>query len=119
MLSYTPEKPYSNYGLFMVDVDMEDIGIIPDLIQELEDDIESTFDDVIVYGRRFQMGPSEGGKIQARIIGPDLNELRRIESEVMDTFLADPDLKGVRSDWLNSVKSIQPIISKEGRPSPA
>ncbi|MDA3961641.1 MAG: efflux RND transporter permease subunit [Planctomycetota bacterium] len=113
MLTYTPEKPYACYGMFMVDVLPESVPQIGELIGELEQAITSEFTDVVAFGRLFQMGPSEGGKIQARIIGPDANVLRELETEAIAILRADPQLKGVRSDWMNRVKSLRPVLSPE------
>lgn len=111
ILTYSPEYPNSAYGQMLIDVnDYTKSGKIINNIEKLAKNI---YPDINVYGKKFILGPGEGGKVQAKIFGKDLDKLRQYEKEVMKIFEDSPYSKGIRSDWRDRVKVLKPIISYE------
>jgi multidrug efflux pump subunit AcrB len=68
---------------------------------------------VLGYSSKFQLGPGSVGKIQARLSGPDRTALRELASQVQAIYRADPDAKGIRTDWRQRVKLIRPVMAEE------
>ncbi len=111
LLTYTPEKRNSAYAQFLIDVD--DYALIGKLIPEVESALMERHPDSLVYGRKLVLGPGSGGKIQARISGGDLNELRRLADETMAILHADGGAKSIRTDWRGRVRINRPVIADD------
>ena len=111
LLTYTPEKLNSAYAQFLIDVD--DYSIIGGLIPEVERALMERHPDSLVYGRTLVLGPGSGGKVQARISGHDLNELRRLAGETMAILHADGGAKSIRTDWRQRVRIDRPVIAAD------
>jgi multidrug efflux pump subunit AcrB len=75
--------------------------------------MKKAFPNVLAYTSMFQLGPGSTGKIQARISGPDRNVLRELAGQVMAIYQADPDSKGIRTNWRQRVKAIRPVLAEE------
>ena len=110
LLIYTPESLYYNYAQILLDVD--DFKNIPGLLNETLGELEGMFPEAVVNTRAFMLGPSEGGKIQLRIGGPDPEVLRELGMRAEAVLLADPVAKGVRSEWFNKVKVLRPQLAE-------
>lgn len=111
LLTYAPERPNSAYVQFLVDVD--DYRKITGLLPQVEEGLVENIPNIEVFTRRFALGPGGGGKIQARWIGPDRDELRRLAEQTVDIFAADGDATAIRTDWRDRVKLIRPILAEE------
>ena len=110
LLTYTPEGAYSHFAQLMVDVD--DYGIIPDMMAGLQTELEEMYPDAIVNVRRFVNGPSTGGKIQLRIYGPETEVLRSLAQRATDILRDEPDAKAVRDEWGSKVKVLRPRLAE-------
>jgi multidrug efflux pump subunit AcrB len=111
LLTYTPEKQNPAYAQFLIDLD--DYSQIDTLIPEVERGLMERHPDSLVYGRKFVLGPGSGGKIQARISGTDLDELRRLAGETMAILHADGGAKSIRTDWRGRVRIDRPILAED------
>ncbi len=111
ILTYTAEKDNDAYAQFFVEVD--DYRKIDGLMEEIRVDLEARYPNAVVNPKKFMIGPNEGGRLQARIQGENPDTLRRIASQVMEIFDDDPGSKGVRIDWRQRVKTIQPVLALE------
>jgi len=111
LLTYAPEKKNPAYAQFLVDV--EDYRLIAETLPRVEREIMAAHPDSLVYGRLFILGPGSGGKIQARISGPDTEVVRRLSSQTVDILRADGGAKSIRTDWRDMVKVVQPQIAEE------
>jgi multidrug efflux pump subunit AcrB len=80
LLTYSPPQARSAYGQLLVTVD--DYKIIKPNEMDWQRDLDAMFPDAVVDVRQFLLGPGEGGKIQIRVSGHDLPEIRR-RSEVV------------------------------------
>ena len=111
MLTFTPEKLNSSYAQLLVDV--ESSADIIRLGPEIEAHMRTAYPNVLAYTSLFQLGPGSVGKIQARISGPDRDVLRGLAGKVMAIYQADPDSKGIRTNWRQRVKVVRPVLAEE------
>jgi len=111
LLTYTPEKTNSAYAQLLVDVESSEL--LDALTEEVENYLNANYGDMLTYASKFQLGPGSTGKIQARLSGPDRDVLRELASQVMDIYRADPDSKGIRTNWRERVKLIRPQMAEE------
>ncbi|PCI43690.1 MAG: multidrug transporter AcrB [Moraxellaceae bacterium] len=108
-LTYTPEYNYPSFARILVDVD--DFNNMPALTAKIQDDLEDFIPEANTNVRVFVNGPSSGGKIQLRILGPDRAELRRMADKALVEIEADPGSKAVRNEWRSKVKVLRPQFS--------
>lgn len=111
LLTYTPEKDNSAYGTLLLDVD--DFNRIDELLPQMQGELSEAYPSAIINVKRFLLGPNEGGRVQTRFIGPDPDTLRMLASQAEEIMLRDPVSKGVRIDWAQRVKKVQPIMADE------
>jgi multidrug efflux pump subunit AcrB len=111
LLTYSPEKKNSAYAQFLVDVD--DYSVIAKTLPRVEREIMAAHPGSSVYGRKFILGPGSGGKIQARVSGPDTEVVRRLSSQIEAILHEDGGAKSIRTDWRNMVKAVEPQIANE------
>jgi multidrug efflux pump subunit AcrB len=110
LLTYTPENQYYSFAQLMVEVD--DFRQIPELLNSTLDDLEEMFPEAIVNSKAFMLGPSEGGKIQLRINGPDPQVLRELGAIAQGIIEDDPVAKGVRNEWRNQAMVMRPQLAE-------
>ena len=110
LLIYTPENAYYNYAQIMVEVD--DASRIPGFLLSTLDGLGELLPDAGVNTKSFMLGPSEGGKIQLRINGPDSEVLRSMADKAIAIIEADPAAKGVRSEWMEKVMVLEPQLAE-------
>jgi multidrug efflux pump subunit AcrB len=111
LLTYGPEKTNSAYAQLLVDVESSEL--LDNLTEEVENYLNATYGDMLTYASKFQLGPGSTGKIQARLSGPDRDVLRELAAQVMEIYRADPDSKGIRTNWRERVKLIRPVMAQE------
>jgi multidrug efflux pump subunit AcrB len=111
ILTFTPEKEHRGFAQFLVDI--EDYTTLQRDIKAAEAYVHSVAPDAIAFGRTFDLGPSKPGKIEARLVGPDVDVLRDLEQQTLAIMKADGDAKGSRGRWFERVKAIHPKLSEE------
>ena len=111
MLIYSPETPNSAYGQIIVKVD--DIQKIASLMPQMQSYLDGAFPAAQSRVWRFQMGPSQGSKIEATFIGPDPKVLRELAVEAMAIVNSAPTATGVKLDWRQEVPTIVPQYNAE------
>lgn len=111
LLTYAPVYPNPAYAQMLIDVDDYKNGAT--IIQQIETLTKERYPNANVIGKKFMLGPSEDGKIQAKIFGADADTLREYEKEVANIITSSPYSKGARSDWGDRVKVVKPLISYE------
>lgn len=104
------ETGYNNVQLVVRTHRVEDIDpVIADIhsfLKEQQPEVDLTL-------RKLQLGPGGGSKLETRFTGPDADVLRDLSAEVKAIYRADPNLEGVRDDWKEPVKVLQPIFNAE------
>jgi len=110
LLTYQPERGSTSFGEVLVTVD--DYKKVADMVAQCQRDFEAMFPEAIVNARTFLLGPGEGGKIQMRIYGPDVQELRRLARLAEDVMRDDPGAKAVRNESKEQVKVVRPVLAE-------
>ena len=110
LLTYTPEDSDQAYGLVLVDV--ENDGVIAELMKKIEDSAIELVPDAMVNCQRFVLGPGDPQKIQMRILGDDPKVLRELGEKALAVMRADANLKEVQSDWRNPADMMEPVVSE-------
>jgi multidrug efflux pump subunit AcrB len=108
LLVYSPESENRAYVQFLVDVD--DSSKIDGLVEEIQKHLDENFPAANAIAKKFLLGPGGGGRIQARIRGPEPDKLRQIAEKVMDTIKDDGNAIAVRSDWRQREKVVRPDV---------
>jgi multidrug efflux pump subunit AcrB len=110
LLTYTPEQPAPNFGRLLVSVD--DYRALADVTSLVQRELEVLQPDARVNTRLFVLGPATGGKIQLRISGPDREALRNLAGKAKTVIAANPNVKGLRDEWGDKVKTIRPVLAE-------
>ncbi|CCN33978.1 putative Acriflavin resistance protein [Vibrio nigripulchritudo SO65] len=110
MLTYAPEKAYAAYGEITTRV--RSYEELEPLMAEFRGYIESSFPEINYKLKRIELGPGGGAKIEARIVGSDPTELRRIAAEVIDVLNADNGAHNIRHDWRERTKVLEPVFNE-------
>jgi multidrug efflux pump subunit AcrB len=110
LLTYTPEKDYSSYGLLMVGV--EDYTLIDQRIADLNAYIAANFPDSEPKYEKFVLGPTKGAKIEARFMGPDPVVLRSLAEKAKQIYRSDSTAANIRDDWRQAVKVVRPVYAE-------
>jgi multidrug efflux pump subunit AcrB len=111
LLTYTPEKLHPGYGQLLVDVD--DASRIPDLMEGIQAHLDEAYADMLAYPEMFVLGSGAPPKIQLRFRGPDATVLRDLSAEAQKIMAVDGNLRGIRDDWMERTKVVQPIINDD------
>ncbi|MFW2373735.1 MAG: efflux RND transporter permease subunit [Gammaproteobacteria bacterium] len=110
MLTYGPEKIFSSYGQFMVE--LEDYKQIDSLIKNISQHFDANYPDVIYNFKKFELGPTKDGKIEARFSGPDPDVLRSLAVQAKEIFSQQVNAVAIRDDWKKRTKVIRPQFSE-------
>jgi multidrug efflux pump subunit AcrB len=110
LLPYKPEKAYPSYAQFLVRTkDIEDVG---SMIRKASVYFAENHPQAQINFKRLMVGPQPDGKIEARVAGPDPEELRRISSRIKAIFRQEEAALAVRDDWRQRTKVIRPQFSE-------
>ncbi len=110
LLTYTPENPYSSFGQIIVT--MDDYKRIDLILPQVNEDLKKILPEAVLNVKKFALGPGDGGKIQLRIMGPNHEHLRVLSEKAKNVFYEDGGAQGVRDEWRQKVKVIEPQISE-------
>lgn len=110
MLVYTPERPNSAYGQFIVRA--EDAEQIPAIASEALQWLAETYPQAEAKVERVRLGPGSGAKIEARFSGEDPAVLRELSEQAQDIF-REAGLINVRHDWRQREKLIIPRMAED------
>jgi multidrug efflux pump subunit AcrB len=110
LLTYSPELPDTGYAQFIIDVDGRES--IDGALEKLRLEIAPNHPDALLIPKRFLLGPGDGGRIQARISGPDHDRLRVAAVKAMQILREDGGAMGVRIDSREKVPVLQPQFSE-------
>jgi len=116
LLTYAPETDSESYAQLLVSVDdYEKIDAIAEDLQTFMDHELPQVSGVVVVGavKKFQLGPGEGGKIQFRVSGPELDQVNAYKRQIMEIMRSDKAAIGIRNDWYEPVKVETPVVSEQ------
>ncbi|TCS37692.1 efflux RND transporter permease subunit [Reinekea marinisedimentorum] len=86
---------------------------IPALLNDIDSYLSYEQPEVFFMTRRIQLGPASGSKLEVRFQGKDATVLRELAEEVKDIYRSNEYLSGVRDDWKQPVKVLQPVFDVE------
>ncbi|WP_196158548.1 efflux RND transporter permease subunit [Reinekea sp. G2M2-21] len=86
---------------------------IDGLMSEIHEYLGNEQQDVLFTLRKMQLGPGGGAKLEVRFAGNDAQILRELSERVKAIYRAQPNLEGIRDDWKNPVKVLQPQFNAE------
>ncbi|KJY83973.1 multidrug transporter AcrB [Vibrio galatheae] len=109
-LTYQPEKNYEAYT--QIQVRTHDRETMFELLEELDKNLSTTFNQPTFQFKLMEIGPSPASKIEARITGSDPQVLRDIALQVEDVLLKDPGARNVRHDWRERTKQLIPQFNE-------
>jgi multidrug efflux pump subunit AcrB len=108
LLVYSPESEDPAYVQFLVDVD--DHRKIDGLLDTIQRHLDEKHPNANAVAKKFLLGPGAGGRIQARLRGPDPAMLRQLADRVKKVLEDDGGTMGVRQDWRERAKVIRPAL---------
>jgi len=108
LLVYTPERENRAFVQFLVQVDDE--GQIDGVLAAVQTYLDEQYPDANAVAKKFLLGPGKGGRVQARFSGPDPAVLRQLADQAKSVIVADGGAVGVRDDWREPEKAIQPDL---------
>ncbi len=114
MLVYTPEKPNTSYGQFIVRV--KDYRDIDKLSDEALKYLAINFPESEPKVKKIRLGPGKDAKIEVRFSGSDPKVLRQLSEQAKDIMYEDPEAINIRDDWRQQVKVLRPVFNEaQGR----
>ena len=106
-LPVEPEKPYSSYGQFIVN--LKDLQSLNALIPEISKWMDENVPQAETVVRRYGLGPSETWKVEARISGPavaDPETLRSLGDRGMEILRGSPYNMVARTNWRQRTQKV-------------
>ncbi|BFM14010.1 efflux RND transporter permease subunit [Maricurvus nonylphenolicus] len=110
ILTYTPEKANSSYGMLLVEVN--DYLDIDSLMAKIRMHLAEHYPDAEPKLQRFNLGPSPDSSVEVRFSGPDPRELRRLSEEAKAILMAEGGT-AVRDNWRQRVKVVRPVYADQ------
>jgi multidrug efflux pump subunit AcrB len=109
MLTYAPEQP--NPALMHFLVRTKEAGVIADLVREINQTLPGRYPSADVAAAQFMFGPNAEAKLEARISGPELDELRRLSAEGQRILQEQGNVFNIRDDWRSPVPVLRPQLA--------
>jgi multidrug efflux pump subunit AcrB len=110
MLVYSPEKANNSYTFLLVKV--KDYRRIDELTDKLKAYVAKNYINAQVRTEKIRLGPGGGYPIEARFIGKEPNELRRLSEKAKQIMRDNPRSGMIRDDWRERVKIVEPEFSE-------
>lgn len=109
MLTYAPEQP--NPALMHFLVRTEEPDVISGLVHEVNQTLPGRYPSADVAAAQFMFGPNAEAKLEARISGPDPEELRRLSAEGQRILHEQGNVFNIRDDWRAPVPVLRPRLA--------
>lgn len=110
MLVYDVNALNSAYGQLIVRTD--DYKINGELIQKIQNHLETNIPTGDGRAFKFTNGPGGGAKIEAEFAGPDADILRKLVERAKAIMREDNEALFIRDDWRRRVPAIKPVYSE-------
>lgn len=110
-LTYSPEQRYASFGQLIVET--RDKASREARMEEVIEQLRTDFPNVHYKVQALQVGPSAKASLEARILGEDPEELRKIGVRVQAIFENEPLADSVRLSWGNREAVIVPEFLEE------
>lgn len=114
MLTYVVELNNSSYAQLIVQ--FHNFDLVAPATEKIRTMLQEKFPQGFSNIKRMKLGPATKAKIEARLIGPDPDLLRKYSEQVIHILEAEPLAINIRHDWRERVKVLRPIYNQaEGR----
>lgn len=109
MLTYAPEQP--NPALMHFLVRTEEPDVIAGLVHEVNQTLPGRYPSADVAAAQFMFGPNAEAKLEARVSGPDPEELRRLSAEGQRILHEQGNVFNIRDDWRAPIPVLRPQLA--------
>ena len=106
-----PQQPDAAYGQFIVNT--HSAKETPALVEELRKSLASLSPEAIVIVKELQQGASLEAPVEVRIVGEDIQELKRIGSQVEKLLYQVPFSAFVHTDYFNESSMVDVKVNEE------
>ncbi|GGE85252.1 efflux RND transporter permease subunit [Stappia taiwanensis] len=110
-LAYNPALPNANYALILIQTKGGEHA--EKLLAELRARFAASEGAVRGRANRLELGPPVGYPVQFRVVGPDIEEVRRIAARVQVAMRANPDTRDTELQWGEKVKSVRLSVDQD------
>ncbi|MEM1244172.1 MAG: efflux RND transporter permease subunit [Pseudomonadota bacterium] len=110
VLTYSPEKAYTSYGVMLVNID--DYRNIDKVVPKIQNYADNNFIDAQTKIRKIILGPGKEDTIEVRFSGPNKSVLRRLANEAKSIMTADGGAVAIKDDWRERTKIIKPVLAE-------
>jgi multidrug efflux pump subunit AcrB len=110
ILTYTPEKTNTAYGLLLVEV--EDYQQVDAVLAEYQNKVDMQYPDAEPKFKKFRLGPGRDAPIEVRFSGPDTKVLRELSLKAQEIMRSTGNARAIRDNWRQAVKVIRPVLSE-------
>lgn len=110
MLTYAGERDFPSYGQYIIEV--HEFDKMPIIIERVLKKLSERAPQAFVKASRFELGPGNKAKIEARISGPDRAVLRELAEKVKAIYRTQSHITNVRHDWRQRTKVLQPQFAE-------
>lgn len=107
-LPVDPEFMFANYGQLIIN--FKSYRDIDPFIKQQSDWLQNEFPEALVRIRKYNVGPGDAWKFELRVLGPynaNLNELRKVGSELLAKVKKSPAGTDWRLDIMNPVQFLE------------
>ncbi|MDZ5459983.1 efflux RND transporter permease subunit [Azohydromonas lata] len=112
-LSLSPELPNPGYAQFVVQTpNMAAREAVRTRLRAVFDAGE-TFPDLRGRVQRLEFGPPVGYPVQFRVIGPEVDEVRRIAARVRDLVRQSPLVRDTHLEWNEQVRTVRVVVDQD------
>ncbi len=108
VLPYVPEKNYESYAQIVIET--SSLDSMTHTISTLSEYLPKAHPEALFRITRLENGPTPAAKIEARIIGDNPIELRRISAQVTSIFNSEPSATNIRHNWRNAQLMLRPQV---------
>lgn len=110
-LALSPNDPQSNKGFMVVNTQTADqIGAV---MSRVENYIVESIPEATGRADLLFLGPAALGTVELQVIGPNIDTLRYLGTQIQGAFNSVDGITAVRSDWENAVLKLKVNVDQE------
>lgn len=106
-----PQQPDAAYGQFIVNT--RSAKETPALVKDLRNSLASLAPEALVIVKELQQGASLEAPVEVRVVGEDIQELKRIGSQVEELLVQVPFSAFVHNDYFNDSSMVDVNVNEE------
>lgn len=110
-LALSPNDPQANKAFFVVNT--EQAEQVPAVMAKVERFLLEQMPEASGRADLLFLGPAALGTVEIQVVGPEIEQLRVIGSQIQQAFYQVEGIQPVRNDWENSVLKLKADIDQE------